>query len=169
LTLAASLIGTVSPSAFARPHNSSQGDQGTTVNYKSVIGETRTLGQDHQDRDEARRHRLFIRQPWFWYVSSGYYAFGPDCVPVVLNPEQQAFAQERVEAYLAAVRLGLRRAPNHRYLAIETLPVTEGGRCVTVYDIRTGSFVGHGGYTVGGLPPVGSVARLASVRAELVV
>ena len=53
--------------------------------------------------------------------------------------------------------------------AVETLPMTESGHCVTVYDIRTGNFVGHGGYTVGGLPPIGSVVLLASVRAELVV
>jgi hypothetical protein len=37
----------------------------------------------------------------------------------------------------------LGRAPSHRYLVIETLPVTERGRCVTVYDIRTESFVGY--------------------------
>jgi hypothetical protein len=71
--------------------------------------------------------------------------------------------------YLAAVRQGLRRAPSHRYVVIETLPMTTGGRCVTVYDTGTGKFVSHGGYTVGGLPPAGSVVRLASFRAELVV
>jgi len=37
----------------------------------------------------------------------------------------------------------LGRAPSHRYLVIETLPVTERGRYVTVYDIRTESFVGY--------------------------
>ena len=170
LTAVASLAGAVPQSASAHPQmNSSQGDQGPILNKQSVTKETRVLEKDLQSRDQARHHRFFIRQPWFWYVRSGFYEFGPDCVPVILNPEQQAFAQERVEAYLATVRQGLRRAPSHRYLAIETLPMTEGGRCVTVYDTRTGSFVGHGGYMVGGLPPIGSVVRLASVRAELVV
>jgi hypothetical protein len=167
LTVAASLIGTVSPSAFARPHNSSQGNQSTTV--KRVIGETRALGQDHQDRDEASRHRLLMKHRWFWYVGLGYYQFSPDCVPVDLSPDQQASAQERIEAYLASVRQGLRQPPSHRYLVIEALPMNEGAHCVAVYDARSGKSVGRGGYKIGDLPPAGSVVQLASVRAELVV
>ncbi len=169
LTVAASLIGTVSPSALARPHNSSQGDQGTTVSYKRVISETHTLGQGHQDRDEASRHRLFMKHPRFWYVGPGYYQFSPVCVPVDLSPAQQASARERIEAYLASVRQGLRQPPSQRYLVIEALPINEGVHCVAVYDTGTGKFVGHGGYKIGDLPPVGSVVQLASVRAELVV
>jgi hypothetical protein len=90
-------------------------------------------------------------------------------VLVLLSPEQQAYAQERVDAYLAAVRQGLRRAPSHRYVAIETLPMATGGRCVTVYDTGSGKFVSHGGYTVGGLPGrLGDPTRFVSVRVSSV-
>ena len=165
LPVAASLASTLPQPASA--HNQMkmwQGDHGTTVITQHIWKD-----QDHNDRDEAHRHRLFIGHPWFWDAGLSCYEFGPDCVLVVLNPEQEAYAQERVDAYLDAVRHGLRRAPTHRYVAIETLPLTAGDRCVTVYDTRTRTFVGHGGYTVGGLPPAGSVVRLAAVRAELIV
>jgi len=165
LTVVASLLSTFPQSAWTHPHmKMSQGDHKPTVLYEHVTDQ-----KDRYTRDEARRHRFFIRQPWFWDVGLGCYEFGPDCVLVVLSPEQEAYAQEHVDAYLAAVRQGLRRAPSHRYVVIETLPMTTGGRCVTVYDTGTGKFVSHGGYTVGGLPPAGSVVRLASFRAELVV
>jgi hypothetical protein len=144
--------------------NISHGDHKPTLFYEHVTDQ-----KDRHARDEARRHRFFFRQPWFWDVGLGRYEFGPDCVLVVLSPEQQAYAQEHIDAYLAAVRQGLRRAPSHRYVAIETLAMTTGGRCVTVYDTRTGKFVSHGGYTVGGLPPAGSVVRLAPFQAELVL
>ena len=165
LTAVASLLSTFPQSAWTHPQMSmSHGDHKPPVFYEHV-----TQQKDRLARDDARRHRFFFRQPWFWDVDLGCYEFGPDCVLVVLNTEQQAYAQEHVDAYLAAVRQGVRRAPSHRYMAIETLAMTTGGRCLTVYDTLTGKFVSQGGYIVGGLPPVGSVVQLASVRAQLIV
>ena len=165
LTAVASLLSTFPQSAWTHSQiNTSHGDHKPTEFYEHFADR-----KDRPDRDETRRHRFFIRQPWFWDVGLGCYGFGPDCVLVVLSPEQEAYAQEHVDAYFAAVRQGVRRAPSHRYVAIETLAMTTGGRCLTVYDTLTGKFVSHGGYTVGGLPPAGSVVRLASFRAELVV
>jgi len=166
LTVVASLLSIFPQSAWTHPRmNTFQGDhKPTAAFYEYAAGQ-----KDRHTRDETRRQRFFIRQPWFWDVASSCYEFGPDCVLVILSPEQEAYAQEHVDAYLAAVRQGHRRAPSHRYVMIETLPLTSGDRCVTVCDARTGKFVSHGGYIVGGLPPAGSVIRLASVRAELVV
>jgi len=165
LTVVASLLSTFPQSAWTHPRmNTFQGDHKPTAFYEHVADQ-----KDWHTQDETRRHRFFIRQPWFWDVASSCYEFGPNCVLVVLSPEQEAYAQEHVDAYLAAVRQGHRRAPSHRYVMIETLPLTSGDRCVTVCDARTGKFVSHGGYIVGGLPPAGSVIRLAAVRAELVV
>ena len=165
LTVVASLLSTFPQSAWTHSQmNTPHGDHKPTEFYEHFADR-----KDRPDRDETRRHRFFIRQPWFWDFALGCYEFGPDCALVVLSPEQQAYAQERVDAYLAAVQQGLRRAPSHRYLVIETLPMAPDGRCVTVYDTRTGKFVSHDGYIVGGLPPAGSVIRFASVQAELVV
>jgi hypothetical protein len=165
LTVVALLLSTFPQSAWTHPRmNTFQGDHKPTAFYEHAADQ-----KDRHTRDETRRQRFFIRQPWFWDVASSCYEFGPDCVLVVLSPEQEAYAQEHVDAYLAAVRQGLRRAPSHRYVVIEALPMTSGGRCVIVFDARTGKFVSHGGYIVGGLPPAGSVIRLAAVRAELVV
>ena len=96
------------------------------------------------------------------------YEFGPDCTYVPVSPEQQALAQERIDAYVAAVRQGLRPAPNEPYIAVETLPLSEGRRCVMVYDLLSARFLAHGAYTVRGLPPRGAVVHRASVRAKLV-
>src|SRR5271166_5008068 len=60
-----------------------------------------------------------------------------------------------------AVLIDVAAAHHAKLVAMSLPPWTMRRR----YDIRTGSFVGH---TVGGLPPIGSVVRLASVRAESV-
>ena len=94
LTVVASLLSTFPQSAWTHPRmNMPQGDHKPTLFYERITDQ-----KDRHTRDEARRHRFFIRQPWFWDVGLGCYEFGPDCVLVLLSPEQQAYAQERVDA-----------------------------------------------------------------------
>lgn len=106
------------------------------------------------------------------------------------SAEQQSTAQKRVNDYLVAVRKGRRRAPTHRYIALETLRPTKTQReaylkkraeakdqlpvdpaqlrCVMVFDTQTKQFVGSGCYIVGSLPAAGGIAKFESVSAEFV-
>lgn len=123
-----------------------------------------TFERGHRDRDDLRRFRLFYREPFFWYA--GCYEFSPDCPYVPVSPKQQALAQERIDAYLAAIQhQGLR--PAGRYLAVETSRLPEGSRCVMVYDTFSAHLAVRG-YAVRGLPPAGSTVHLGSVRARLI-
>jgi hypothetical protein len=101
--------------------------------------------------------------------------------------EQQAVANQQVEAYLVAVTKHRKHAATHRYISVETLRPTkkqvedfagkqpasrrvEPGqlRCLMVFDTQTREFVGSGCYVVSGEPSAGEVARFATVSAEFV-
>ena len=104
------------------------------------------------------------------------------------TPEQQATANQQVEAYLRAVKKDRKRAATHRYISVETLRPTKTQledysqkqhrlprtaessrlRCLMVFDTQTQQFVGSGCYVVQSEPSIGEVTKFETVSAEFV-
>jgi hypothetical protein len=103
------------------------------------------------------------------------------------TPEQQAYAEQQVKKYLAAVKKHQKHSATHRYISVETLRPTKKQladytkrlrqplpaapsrlRCLMVFDTQTEQFVGAGCYVVASEPTVGEVDRFETASAEFV-
>jgi len=141
------------------------------------------LSAPHNRGNEA--HRL-IHPFWgFSYLGlAGIYDADYSYAP---TPEQEAYAEQQVKKYLAAVKRHQRRPATHRYISVETLRPTKKQladyterlrqplaaapsqlRCLMVFDTQTEQFVGTGCYVVASEPTVGEVERFETASAEFV-
>jgi len=124
----------------------------------------------------------------FWELSyfglEGNYDSGYSYAP---TPEQQAYAEQQVKRYLAAVKKHQKHSADHRYISVETLRPTKKQladytsrlrqplpaalpqlRCLMVFDTQTAQFVGAGCYVVASEPTVGEVDKFETSSAQFV-
>src|SRR5260370_19875739 len=85
-------------------------------------------GHDQRHQQSSRHdydHHYYYRDPFWgsWYPGySGVYDSDYWYTP---TPEQRAAAENKLQAYLAAVKKGRRRPASHRYVAVQTLRPTK--------------------------------------------
>lgn len=141
------------------------------------------LSAPHHHENEPHR---FIHPFWgFSYPGlAGNYDSDYSYVP---TPEQQAYAEQEVKKYLAAVKKHQKHPATHRYISVETLRPTRKQlqdynkrkqqvlpaapsqlRCLMVFDTQAAQFVGAGCYVIASEPAIGEVDRFETASAEFV-
>ena len=151
---------------------------GTSAGHMSAMGR-----HENGQRNEHCRYPDPFWTPSFAYHAGIYnsdYSYTP-------TTEQQAKANQQVEAYLLAVKNRRKHAATHRYISVETLRPTKKQledftrkqppsrrveparlRCLMVFDTQNREFVGSGCYVVSSEPSAGEVAQFETVSAEFV-
>ncbi len=151
---------------------------GNSAGHMSAMGR-----HENGQRNEHCRYPDPFWAPSFAYHAGIYnsdYSYTP-------TAEQQAKANQQVEAYLLAVKERRKHAATHRYISVETLRPTKKQledftrkqppsrrvepaqlRCLMVFDTQNREFVGSGCYVVSGKPSAGEVAQFETVSAEFV-
>jgi hypothetical protein len=135
-------------------------------------------------RDRGNETHRFIHP--FWELSylglAGIYDSDYSYAPTA---EQQAYAEQQVKKYFAAVKKHQKHLATHRYISVETFKPTKKQladyskrqrqpaaasqlHCLMVFDTQTAQFVGAGCYVVAHEPTVGEVGKFETANAEFV-